>query len=76
MDGLGGVDKSVFLEQIMESLLASVLVLIASVATIAGLAIAAIILLVLGQALILLYRALARPHGVAFTQARESGHQC
>ncbi|MDO9227692.1 MAG: hypothetical protein Q8M09_14745 [Pseudomonadota bacterium] len=42
----------------MEWLIASVLILIASTSTIAGLAIMAIIFLVLGQALLLLYRGL------------------
>ncbi len=57
----------------MEWLIGSVLILIASTSTIAGLSITAVIFLVLAQAWILLYRGFIRPHPVVLTQARDGG---
>lgn len=59
----------------MEWLIGSVLILIASTSTIAALAISAIILLVLAQALALLFHGFTKPLASAPTHTRDSLHQ-
>jgi len=59
----------------MEWLIGSVLILIASTSTIAALAISAIIFLVLGQVLTLLYRSFAQPKEMVLPHSRDSVHQ-
>lgn len=75
MGGLGGADKTGFLENIMEWLIGSVLILIATTSTIAGLAIMAVIFLVLAQASILLYRSFGKPQERVLPQAQGSARQ-
>ncbi|MDD5390964.1 MAG: hypothetical protein PHD37_16630 [Gallionellaceae bacterium] len=59
----------------MEWLIGSVLILIASTSAIAALAISAIIFLVLGQALTLLYHGFAKPQEMTLPRSRDSAHQ-
>jgi hypothetical protein len=75
MDGLGGVDETFILERIMEWLIGSVLILIASTSTIAGLAITAVIFLVLVEGLILLQQSIAKPRTAALAHARDAHRQ-
>lgn len=59
----------------MEWLIGSVLILIASTSTIAALAISAVIILVLAQALTILYRGFARPHEMMLNHSGDNLRQ-
>ncbi|PIV89303.1 MAG: hypothetical protein COW48_01140 [Hydrogenophilales bacterium CG17_big_fil_post_rev_8_21_14_2_50_63_12] len=59
----------------MEWLIGSLLTLIAATSTLAGLAITAVIFLVLAQASILLYRTFIKPRQWALAQPREGRRQ-